>query len=351
MSKLFKLKEYLKLPDAAAYLSKILKDEVTEADILHLALNEKLKLSIDIVNHARAKRGKVVSWMETEWEISNLENISSIMEMKEQNNDTKFEFQALEDPPKLLEIRLDISESGKDTIVPFMSSINIDNERFINLENEVSVISGIWDLPMIGGEKLDIKHRFEQLTGGPAVTIDSFYGTFVEGENGVIWQLQENLEEDETKSRAIVVAQQILSEQIKLKEITTMEAVNIFNNTYAQEKEKEKEKQYYPKDGLPDDCALVIRTSSLQNFLQTIMQVDEQKIIEPLEDFEREALSKLVIGMAIHGYTYSPSAKKNTAIKDIMTDLEKLGISMGADSIRKYLNQCYDQVQHLISKE
>ncbi len=68
MSKLFKLKEWLIIPEAARHLSAVFDEEVNEADILRLALDKHLKLSVNFVNKAYAKRGKVVTLEDTIWD-------------------------------------------------------------------------------------------------------------------------------------------------------------------------------------------------------------------------------------------------------------------------------------------
>jgi hypothetical protein len=60
---------------------------------------------------------------------------------------------------------------------------------------------------------------------------------------------------------------------------------------------------------------------------------------KPFTTSERDSLLKLVIGMAVKGYSYDPSAKKNTAVADISTDLVGLGLQLSDDTIRKYLIQ------------
>ncbi len=46
MSKLFNLKEWLTVADAARHLTIVCGEDVTEADVLRLALDERLRLSI-----------------------------------------------------------------------------------------------------------------------------------------------------------------------------------------------------------------------------------------------------------------------------------------------------------------
>jgi hypothetical protein len=74
LGKLFNLKEWLTVADAARHLSIVFGEDVTEADVLRLALDGHLRLSVNFVNHARARCGKVVGYegaifreMDLEW--------------------------------------------------------------------------------------------------------------------------------------------------------------------------------------------------------------------------------------------------------------------------------------------
>ena len=59
---------------------------------------------------------------------------------------------------------------------------------------------------------------------------------------------------------------------------------------------------------------------------------------------ERETLLKLVIGMAMGGYGFNLTDRKNTAPKEIADDLAELGISITDDTVRKYLKQAVETV-------
>jgi hypothetical protein len=48
------LRDWLEVPEAAKYLGHILRHEVTEAEVLRLALDGKLKLSVRFVNPTQA---------------------------------------------------------------------------------------------------------------------------------------------------------------------------------------------------------------------------------------------------------------------------------------------------------
>ena len=57
---------------------------------------------------------------------------------------------------------------------------------------------------------------------------------------------------------------------------------------------------------------------------------------------ERVSLLKLVIGMAMEGYRYDPSAAKSDVPREIASDLHKLGLQMHVDTVLKYLKEGRD---------
>ena len=67
-----KLREWLTIPETVRHLSNILDEEVSESDLLRIALDGHLKLSVYFVNHAYARCGKVVPYEDAEWEESTL---------------------------------------------------------------------------------------------------------------------------------------------------------------------------------------------------------------------------------------------------------------------------------------
>jgi hypothetical protein len=54
---------------------------------------------------------------------------------------------------------------------------------------------------------------------------------------------------------------------------------------------------------------------------------------------ERDTLLKIVIGMAVGGYSYDPRAARSTVIPDIVNDLETAGVAVSDDTVRKYLRE------------
>lgn len=73
------------------------------------------------------------------------------------------------------------------------------------------------------------------------------------------------------------------------------------------------------------------------------------KAAKPFGGRERESLLKLVIGMAIKGYTYDPKAGRSVTPREIASDLEQLGLSLDEDTIRKYLNEAKELLPPVVS--
>lgn len=61
--------------------------------------------------------------------------------------------------------------------------------------------------------------------------------------------------------------------------------------------------------------------------------------IKELKAQERESLLKIVIGMAVEGYRYDPSAKRSDRVPEIVADLERAGVAVSDETVRKYLRQ------------
>lgn len=66
---------------------------------------------------------------------------------------------------------------------------------------------------------------------------------------------------------------------------------------------------------------------------------------------ERETLLKIVIGIAINGYGYTPNSLKSPAPKEIADDLSKLGLNVSDDTVRKYLREAVETVLPASSNE
>lgn len=236
MGKLFNLKEWLTVADAARHLSIVFGEEVTGADVLRLALDRRLRLSAHFVNHAIGRRANWIPWDEYT-ELVELTHALDKMHGRE----------------------------GERTAEEKRKPV-------LRCEDDVVTLAGIWDLPMIGNERLDIEHQYWGLTGGPSVTLQSLDGAFVEGREGQIFQLQEDYDGNEYQAGSIAALEK-LKQHIAEHDIEGAEAESLLNRHKAQRKEflekrraKPAKENYYPAGGLPEDAVIVVRTKALREF-------------------------------------------------------------------------------------
>jgi hypothetical protein len=80
---------------------------------------------------------------------------------------------------------------------------------------------------------------------------------------------------------------------------------------------------------------------SVPDELKVAVEAREPQSNEPREVSakERTSLLRMIIGMAIGRYAYSPTKAKNDAPKRIANDLAKVGLSLDDDTIRKWLRE------------
>lgn len=97
------------------------------------------------------------------------------------------------------------------------------------------------------------------------------------------------------------------------------------------------------------------RAKTIETYISTVAQLTEmverltsarnekgEPAQKDVSTRERDSLLKLVIGMAMKGYAYVPTASRNSATSDIASDLASLGIGLDADTIRKWLKEGAD---------
>lgn len=249
MGKLTDLKEWLTVADAAKHIAIAYGEEVTEADVLRLGLDGQLRLSVYFVNHTEARCGRIATWEETEWTLlpgwgDKHNPLTAMLGVTPSNRITRSPegptlIDGREAPPNLQAL-LDAVPADND-VLPLVRSISVGNDQFINLDADVVTLTGIWDLPMFGNERLDIEHQYQTLTGGPAVTVHGLDGAFVQGRDGRVCQLQERYLDNEFWSE---------EQWVKHREDRLSPSDR---------------KGCYPADGLPKDAVIVVRTEYLRD--------------------------------------------------------------------------------------
>jgi len=175
----FLLKEWLTLARAARYLSAVFKEEITEADILEFAMQKLLTLSVYFPNLTKAKYAEIIRYPREE------------LEKCLAKNDLPTELEWILLSPDGASSLPDLMQEveGEPVLVIRMLKINADD--YLRFKGRVKTISGVWDLPMIGGEQLDIEDEFQRRINGSPITWSALEGVIVKRPDGNFCQLQE----------------------------------------------------------------------------------------------------------------------------------------------------------------
>ncbi len=65
---------------------------------------------------------------------------------------------------------------------------------------------------------------------------------------------------------------------------------------------------------------------------------------KPLGKRERESMLKMIAAMATGGYAHNPAAQRSETVKEIVEDLQRQGVSLSDDTVRRYLTEA---IEHL----
>ena len=315
MNKLFKRKKWLSVPDAARHLAILIEEEVTEADILQLALEDSLTLSVNFINKCHALPGELIPI-----------------------NDA-----AYEEAPGSGGI-----ESTRD-YDGYTVKVNGVESHVLLFNEGMTTLQGVFDLPMAGGERIEVLDRVQRLTDGPLVLELNNNGTYVRDTEGKFFQLHQhfegNLFENGSTAQYLAIEDRIFTEDI------VADTANHLRTLYAEQRKLLLARQegmqstggYSMLQHLPMDSVLVVRTASLNQFLQSFDPAPNN-VEKPLGSKERDTLLRLVIGMAIDGYGHDPKASRSNTPKELADIMVEQGMSISDDTVRKYLKLAADTV-------
>lgn len=148
-TKLPPLTSWLTIDEASQWLSTDLNTKVSNADIFKLALDGVLTISVYFPNGVDAKFGKVVEYRGTrklmvpgrDWSTNKVHGWEL---------DAKLMPGDIEWGTFVTDLRID----------NFGKNISLDEMQFLQLDDKVGFIDGIWDLAMIGAEILNMRMSF-----------------------------------------------------------------------------------------------------------------------------------------------------------------------------------------------
>lgn len=153
--------------EAAQYVSEVLGRTFSEADLLRQALEGHIVLSIDFVNPVSVFRGKVVPASQAPWA-----------------------------PP--------LPKPGWLFEGSFVGQGMEEDQVMVIHHEEITEISGVWDLPMRGAEYLDVQRRRSRLMGGPAeIERISIEDVLVVRSGGEICRLLKHLGSEESNDQEL----------------------------------------------------------------------------------------------------------------------------------------------------
>jgi hypothetical protein len=276
LKKLLRLKDWLTVPDAARHLSILFGDDVSEADVLRLALDGRLTLSVRLVNRVTARPGKII-------------------------------------PPADAKIVV-VEDVFGNTYQRIEEGVDLGNDRMLTFSRDVSFIEGIWDLSMLGTERVIVEKRYQLLTSGPTVELTNWNGLLVNRPDGAWWQ---------------IVAHPSKDQSLK----------NLFKSPYGNPA------HYYAPMVLPPDAVLVVRTSALQD-LEALMSESEPAMERPVGRPEpdldrpvgpRERTTLLLIIAALAELARIDVKKPSKAATSIESQTALLGARVAARTIENHL--------------
>ncbi|WP_458379280.1 hypothetical protein [Pseudomonas chlororaphis] len=249
MSKLLKLKEWLTVKDAAKRLSISTGEKIKEADVLRLALDGHLTLSVYFVNHANGRPARI--------EPLGIQHVSNAPSFYEYG------------PPNYITIEGELLPNEKEVLI---------------YEGDMAkpqTLEGVWDLLMLGVEKLDVENLFQAMTGGPEVSLICLGGPLVASA-------------DRTK------VFQILNSY----ECSPSSRIKVINGvpTITEQEENESPRrpykiEYYPAEALPDGSVFVVRIGALRELEEKLLAQDNPPE-KPLHPSERKSAGQIIAALA-----------------------------------------------------
>jgi hypothetical protein len=196
-----KLREWLSIGEAATQLTAAFDEPVTAADVLRFGLDASfpLTLSVNFLNHAYAKVGKRVP-------MAQAERVPGI------------------------------PVPGREPYDVILG-LQLENDEVVQFEGPVRSVEGVWDLPMVGGERIAVENYYQRAIGGPPVELINMDGSFATDPSGECWiSLQDEFGEEHG--------------------------------------ERKGDDRFYPASGLPEGAMLVVRTEELERFIRSAKDPD-----------------------------------------------------------------------------
>jgi hypothetical protein len=310
--KLSRLKKWLTLEDSAKYLSLLTREEVTTNDLLQVALQGDITLSINLVNSYPAQIGPKVSlWDARLFRMPLLKELAAGKSFEEMKGEKKRVFidalvdaasnenHSSRDNTKAEAVLMRNREtdaagqSDEGYAVQFRGDLLPDYSGVLEFDRDaIHSITGIWDLSMVGAESLDIEDRFYDGIDGPGVEWIKLCGVILKHPSVNQWaNLVEHFKDGQDKPTP---------------------------------------QDYFPSEELPEREPIVIRREELQRFADSLNEPEAttppgQKGDRPLGTRERNNYLKVI--RALCEYHKDIGLDQNsTAANQLLTIADTMGL-------------------------
>lgn len=304
MSKLYKLREWLTVPEAAKQLSLSFGEEVAEADVLRLALDGHLKLSVNFINKTIATKGTIVP-------LRNAKVVPGIP----------------------------IGDAEPYFVV---LGYHLNENEVVDFDDDYIYLTGVWDLCMLENERLNVEAVYYKSIGGPSLDKWSLEGALVTNADGCIYRLSEEMEKPtkEFFDRQSELLLKGLMTRIAQDNVAKDEAERLIAEHHERRKEiwEDKSPNYFPASGLPKDSLFVVRTNALREFEQSIDGASAA-VEKPITTTERNTM--LTIVAALCDYS-AIKIEERGAAGQIAKLTEEIGAAVSDDTIRRWLKMIPD---------
>lgn len=310
-------KSWLTLPDAAKYLSSRLDSEVSEADILQAALEKQLKLSVDFVNDASFRRGKIKDLKERtvsfkKFGLVHLEPLPGSIE--EEALAASGVWKSLEEADISERLHLEIH---KGTYLVCADGERISESTFVKFDEDVYPDPGLWDLSMLGGEQDHIRALHLSYTNGPALAEPVSFPAWLEREDGYLYELLGPRDEAWVKHYQDQPGGFPI--HVLGKKIPRLES-----------------------KGLPDDCVIVCRRAYLEQFVETLRQDDRPEPEPKQESRILEAMGLLALAYAKSrgpDYRIGGKPKVSRLVDDMLNHIPSDVSGMGKSKLSEIVSE------------
>lgn len=314
-SRLYHLKTWLTLEDAASHLSTLLSERVKPQDILQLGLEKRLTLSV-LLGPTGAVKGEAVSLEDAPVALPSPGNLSVLGVVTYSEIERKA---AKYFGSKLVDIfssHPDIKEAvDKGELIVWPLVRKLPNGMYITWPGDVVEVDGLWDLPMLSAERGNVLELLHDLVGSPKLDPWELDGVWVE-RDGQIFCLQQR--------RFVADDHEILS----------LEEYIGWDNRHA------RPDNWYPMDSLPGDSKIVVRRKNLDAFISSL---DDQEPGQPADggDFRSlEAFGLLVeLYASQHGPNYQHGArpKASRIVQDMLVAVPDDVTNMGDRKLKEHV--------------